>query len=168
MKIQINKLDTSDRSRNRGSAETEALHQVVGLVEAFKAFDSDNDGKSTAPELGGILGSLGYNPSEQDVRAMMEQGDTNKDGLLSIEEFLEMNTKNMEFGGLQNVLKNAFEALDVGGDEVVTAEELYEVMGDDMGFEMTLEDCQGIIASIDTDGDGAVSYDDFKLIVNSL
>ncbi|KAK9903035.1 hypothetical protein M0R45_001333 [Rubus argutus] len=117
------------------SAETEALHQVVGLVEAFKAFDSDNDGKITAPEL---------------------------------EEFLEMNTKNMEFGGLQNVLKNAFEALDVGGDEVVTAEELYEVMGDDMGFEMTLEDCQGIIASIDTDGDGAVSYDDFKLIVNSL
>ena len=66
------------------------------------------------------------------------------------------------------MLKNAFEALDVGGDEVVTAEELYEVMGDDMGFEMTLEDCQGIIASIDTDGDGAVSYDDFKLIVNSL
>lgn len=150
------------------SAETESLSQVLGLIETFKAFDSDNDGKITVAELGGILGSLGYSSSEQDVRAMMEQGDTNKDGLLSIEEFLEMNTRNMEFGGLENVLKNAFEALDVDGDEVVTAEELYEVMGDEMGFELSLEDCQGIIASIDSDGDGAVSFDDFKLIVNSL
>ncbi|KAL6177040.1 hypothetical protein ACLB2K_053672 [Fragaria x ananassa] len=138
------------------SAETESLSQVLGLIETFKAFDSDNDGKITVAELGGILGSLGYSSSEQDVRAMMEQGDTNKDGLLSIEEFLEMNTRNMEFGGLENVLKNAFEALDVDGDEVVTAEELYEVMGDEMGFELSLEDCQ--------DGDGAVSFDDFKLI----
>ncbi|KAL6179745.1 PREDICTED: probable calcium-binding protein CML29 [Fragaria vesca subsp. vesca] len=150
------------------SAETESLSQVLGLIETFKAFDSDNDGKITVAELGGILGSLGYSSNEQDVRAMMEQGDTNKDGLLSIEEFLEMNTRNMEFGGLENVLKNAFEALDVDGDEVVTAEELYEVMGDEMGFELSLEDCQGIIASIDSDGDGAVSFDDFKLIVNSL
>ncbi|PRQ21598.1 putative EF-hand domain pair protein [Rosa chinensis] len=150
------------------SAETESLSQVLGLIETFKAFDSDNDGKITAAELGGILGSLGYNPLEQDVRAMMEQGDTNKDGLLSIEEFLEMNTRNMEFGGLENVLKNAFEALDVDVDEAVTAEELYEVMGDGMGSELSLEDCQGIIASIDTDGDGAVSFEDFKLIVNSL
>ncbi|XP_068324820.1 probable calcium-binding protein CML29 [Pyrus communis] len=148
------------------SAETETLSQVLGLVETFRAFDSDNDGKITAAELGGILGSLRYNPSEEDVRAMMQQGDTNNDGFLSIEEFLEMNTKSMEFGGLKNVLKNAFEALEVDGD--VTAEELYEVMGDDLGFELTLQDCQGIIASTDIDGDGAVSYDDFKLIVNSL
>ncbi|XP_050376215.1 probable calcium-binding protein CML25 [Argentina anserina] len=150
------------------SAETESLSQVLGLINTFKAFDSNNDGKITAAELGGILGSLGYSSSEQDVEAMMEQGDTNKDGLLSIEEFLEMNTRNMEFGGLEDVLKNAFEALDVDGDDAVTAEELYEVMGDEMGFELSLEDCQGIIASIDTDGDGAVSFEEFKLIVNSL
>ncbi|BFG29690.1 hypothetical protein CerSpe_159640 [Prunus speciosa] len=62
--------------------------------------------------------------SEQDVRAMMQQGDTNRDGFLSIEEFLGMNTKNMEFRGLENVLKNAFEALDVDGDDIVTAEEI--------------------------------------------
>ncbi|CAL8988320.1 unnamed protein product [Prunus brigantina] len=127
------------------SIETETLSQVLGLVEAFKAFDADNDGKINAAELGGILGSLGYKTSEQDVRAMRQQGDTSRDG---IEEFLGMNTKNMEFRGLGNVLKNAFEALDVDGDEVVTAEELYEVMRDDFGFELSLEDCQGIIASM--------------------
>ena len=57
------------------SAELETLNQVLSLVEAFRAFDADNDGCITAAELGGIMGSLGYNASDQDVRAMMQQGD---------------------------------------------------------------------------------------------
>ncbi|KAH8515968.1 hypothetical protein Peur_047352 [Populus x canadensis] len=149
------------------SAELESLNQVLSLMEAFRAFDSDNDGFITAAELGGILGSLGYNASEQDVSAMMQQGDTNKDGLLSMQEFLEMNTKDMELGELANLLQTAFDALDVDVDGIVTAEELYEATVNG-GLDLSLEDCQGIIASIDADGDGAVSCNDFKLIVNSL
>ncbi|BBN70555.1 EF hand calcium-binding protein family [Prunus dulcis] len=126
----------------------EKLSQVLGLVEAFKAFDAENDGKINPVELGGILGSLVCKTSEQDVRAMRQQGDTNRDGFLSIEEFLGMNTKNMEFKKLEDVLKNAFEALDVDGEEIVIVEELYEVMGDDFGLGSSLEDCQGIIASM--------------------
>lgn len=150
------------------SAETETLSYVLRLMEAFRAFDADNDGSITGAELGGIMGSLGYNPSEEDVRAMMQQGDSNRDGLLSIEEFLEMNTKNMELGGvIGNFLKNAFEALNFDGDEEVTGEELYDVI-ENSGCELTLEDCQNIIASIDGDGDGAVRFEDFKLILTSL
>ncbi|XWS25201.1 hypothetical protein CRYUN_Cryun27aG0049500 [Craigia yunnanensis] len=59
------------------SAETESLNNVLSIVEAFRVFDADNDGAINTAELGGILGSLGYNASEQDVRAMMQQGDTN-------------------------------------------------------------------------------------------
>ncbi|CAK7347048.1 unnamed protein product [Dovyalis caffra] len=149
-------------------ADIESLSQVLSLMEAFRAFDSDNDGFITVAELGGILGSLGYNASEQDVSAMMQQGDTNKDGLLSMQEFLEMNTKDMELGtGLANLLKTAFEALDVDGNNIVTGAELYEGMLNG-GLDLSLEVCQSIIASMDADGDGAVSYDDFKQIINSL
>ncbi|KAL5558336.1 hypothetical protein UlMin_034547 [Ulmus minor] len=152
------------------SAETETLNHVLSLMEAFRAFDSNNDGSITAAELGGLMGSLGYNPSEQDVSAMMEEGDADKDGLLSIEEFLEMNTKNLELGGLGNYLKNAFETLNSDGvdHEFVTAEELFEVMGNLGAEQLCLEDCQDIISSMDMDGDGAVSLDDFKLIISSL
>ncbi|KDP32746.1 hypothetical protein JCGZ_12038 [Jatropha curcas] len=149
------------------SAETETLSQVMSLVEAFRAFDSDSDGNITAAEIGGILSSLGYNASEQDVRTMMQQGDTNRDGLLSIQEFLEMNTKNMEVGGLANCLKAAFEALSSGGDGAVTAEELYEVIGN-KELQLSLEDCQEIVDSMDGDGNGIVDLEDFKLIVSSL
>lgn len=92
------------------SQETETLSHVLRLVQAFRAFDSDNDGSITAAELGGIMGSLGYNSSEQEVKAMMQRGDTNHDGRLSIEEFLDMNTNELGLGSLGAFLGSAFEA----------------------------------------------------------
>ncbi|KAE8669444.1 6-phosphogluconolactonase [Hibiscus syriacus] len=150
------------------SAETETLSNVLSLVEAFRAFDSDNDGAINAAELGGILSSLGYNASEQDVRAMMREGDGDKDGLLSMEEFLEMNTKDMVLGELANSLKTASQAIEVQGDDALTATELYQVMGNLGMPQHSLEDCQCVVASMDADGDGAVTLEDFKLILNAL
>ncbi|TKY56208.1 calcium-binding protein CML29 [Spatholobus suberectus] len=149
------------------SAEMETLNHVLSLVEAFRAFDADNDGRITQAELGGMLGSLGYNASEQEVRAMMQEGDKNKDGLLSIHEFLEMNTKDLEGGNLANTLSTAFEALDEDGNEILTGEELHEVV-QNLGLGLSLENCQHLVASLDADGDGAVSLDEFQLIVDSL
>ncbi|KAL3504069.1 hypothetical protein ACH5RR_033910 [Cinchona calisaya] len=149
------------------SAELETLTHVLRLVEAFRAFDSDNDGLISSAELGGIMGSLGYNPAEQDIQTMMQQGDTNKDGLLSIGEFLDMNTKDLGLGWLATSLRSVFQALDFEGEEYVTGDELFEHV-EDMGQGLSLEDCQSIIASMDSDGDGAISFEDFKLIVNAL
>ncbi|PPD68463.1 hypothetical protein GOBAR_DD34663 [Gossypium barbadense] len=131
------------------SAETETLSNVLSLVEAFRAFDSDNDGAINAAELGGNPEFAG-------------------DGLLSMEEFLEMNTKDMELGELANFLRTAFQAFEVEGDDALTAADLYEVMGNLGIDQLSLEDCQSVIASMDADGDGAVSLEDFRLIINSL
>ncbi|XAR55603.1 hypothetical protein NMG60_11035720 [Bertholletia excelsa] len=150
------------------SQEMETLSHVLRMVEAFRAFDSDNDGVVTEAELGGIMGSLGYNPSEQDVKAMMQRGDTNGDGLLSINEFLEMNTRELGLGSLAACLRSAFESLDSEGVDVVTGELLYEVMEELGTGSLSLECCADIIASVDGDGDGAISFEDFKLILNSL
>ncbi|CAJ1971830.1 unnamed protein product [Sphenostylis stenocarpa] len=148
-------------------SEMETLNHALSLVEAFRAFDADNDGRITKAELGGILGSLGYNASEQEVRAMMQEGDKNKDGLLSIHEFLEMNTRELDGGNLASTLSTAYEALDVDGNEILTGEELHGVM-QNLGLDLSLENCMHLVASLDSDGDGAVSLDEFRLIVDSL
>lgn len=111
------------------SAELETVSHVLRLLEAFRAFDSDNDGNITAAELGGIMGSLGYNPAEQDIQAMMQQGDANKDGLLSIGEFLDMNTKGLGgVGSLATSLASVLPALNFEGEEFVTGEELFALI----------------------------------------
>ncbi|PIA47301.1 hypothetical protein AQUCO_01400163v1 [Aquilegia coerulea] len=149
------------------SQQTEMLSQVLSLMETFRAFDADNDGSISTAELGGILSSLGHTVSQEDLKVMMEQGDRNGDGLLSIEDFLEMTTDKIELGGLTDSLTIAFETLDANGDEAVTGEDLYEILKN-TGIGLSKEACQDIIASMDEDGDGAVSFEDFKLIVNSL
>ncbi|KAI6677223.1 hypothetical protein NL676_038019 [Syzygium grande] len=102
--------------------ENETLSQVLTLVEAFRAFDSDDDGQITGAELGGILRSLGYNISEQEVDAMMREADSNRDGLLSLAEFLEMNTKDMDLGELAGFLGTATTIEDV--DIAIDVEDL--------------------------------------------
>ncbi|RDX80318.1 putative calcium-binding protein CML25, partial [Mucuna pruriens] len=147
--------------------EMEAVNHVVSLVEAFRAFDVDNDGRITVAELGGILGSLGYDCGEQEVMAMMQQGDRNKDGLLSIHEFLELNTKDLDGGNLANILGTAFEALDEHGNEIFTGEELHGVV-QNLGLDLSLDNCLHLVTSLDADGDGAVTLDEFRLIIDSL
>ncbi|XP_052201000.1 probable calcium-binding protein CML29 [Diospyros lotus] len=143
------------------SAEMETLSHILRLLEAFRAFDGDNDAHINSAELGALMGSLGYNPSAQDVDRMMQQGDTNGDGLLSVEEFLEMNTTELEIGSLAAHLGTACEAFDM--DEVVTGEDL-QVALIDMGVEFPLENCREIVASMD----GPITAEDLKIIVSSL
>ncbi|XP_044474908.1 probable calcium-binding protein CML29 [Mangifera indica] len=149
------------------SSEAEKMSNILSLVNTFKAFDSDNDGSITAAELGGILSSLGHTASEEDVSAMVQQADKDKDGLLSLEEFLEMNTKDMELGSLRIFLTSALGSMDADEDEILTGEELHE-MAENLGFPVTLADCQNMIAALDENGDGAVSFEEFQLLVNSL
>lgn len=148
------------------SVDVETLNHVLGLVEAFRAFDSDSDGSINVQELGGIMSSLGYNVSEQDVQALMLKGDANKDGLLSMPEFIEMNTEDLEMSGL-SALKTAIQALDLEEHDVLTGDELHQAV-ENLGIELSLDDCQEIVAAIDGDGDGAISVEELNLIVNSL
>lgn len=148
------------------SVDVETLNHVLGLIEAFRAFDSNNDGFITVQELGGIMGSLGYNVSEEDVQGLMEKGDSNKDGLLSMPEFIEINTEDLELSGL-SALKTAIEALDLQEHDVLTGKELHQAI-DNLGIELSLDDCQEIVSCMDADGDGAITVEELNLIVNSL
>ncbi|KAL5704236.1 hypothetical protein ACHQM5_022689 [Ranunculus cassubicifolius] len=152
---------------NSLSNQTQILNQMLNLVETFRAFDSNDDGYISAVELGGILSSLGHSFTEQDLTVMMQQGDRNRDGLLSIEDFLEMTAEKTDMGNLPSILETAFENLDGNGNEDVTASQLFEIL-ENTGLGLSLDACRAIIASIDDDGDGTVSIEDFKLIVNSL
>lgn len=159
------------------NTKLETLNHVARLVEAFRAFDADNDGLINSAELEGIMGSLGYKPAEQDyiknkMGLLGTTCDRNEDGtgmLISIEEFLDVSTKGMEVDFLGPFRKAILDCF--AGDQVVTVtgEDLCDVFGN-VGLDLSVEECRNIIAAMDGggDGDGAISYEDFKLIVSSL
>ena len=60
------------------------------LREAFYMYDMNNDGYITKEEFRTTMKSLGENLTEEEIDAMMSQADTNKDGKISMEEFVHL------------------------------------------------------------------------------
>lgn len=55
--------------------------------EAFQVFDIDGDGTISHSELGTVMQSLGQNPTEEEVAAMIEDVDADGNGSIEFEEF---------------------------------------------------------------------------------
>ncbi|CAL4966732.1 unnamed protein product [Urochloa decumbens] len=151
------------------TVDFEALSYISSLVEAFQAFDSDNDGLVTAPELRGLLASLGLEKSESEVRDMVARADGDGDGRLSAEEFLDvMNAGELGLGALGEMLQAALPALEAAGGALVGADELAAaVAGGGVGG-ASAEDCAAIVECLDGDGDGAITIEEFRFMADLL
>lgn len=58
------------------------------LIEAFKVFDRDGNGKISARELRYVMLSSGEDLTEQDIQEMVLEADTDGDGYIDYEEFV--------------------------------------------------------------------------------
>ena len=56
----------------------------------FFRFDPDNEGSISTHELRYVLSNLPVKVSEEELNAILEAGDANKDGKISFEEFRDM------------------------------------------------------------------------------
>lgn len=57
------------------------------ILEAFKVFDSDGDGKISQAELVRVLTTIGEKLTDAEAKQMLEAADTDSDGQIDIEEF---------------------------------------------------------------------------------
>ena len=55
------------------------------IKEAFKAFDTDDSGSISAPELKHLMASLGEQLTDEAVAEMFQKADIDDDGLLNSE-----------------------------------------------------------------------------------
>ncbi|KAL5469350.1 hypothetical protein EMCRGX_G030600 [Ephydatia muelleri] len=62
------------------------------IVKAFKLFDDDNTGKISLRNLRRVARELGENMSEEELRAMIDEFDTDHDGEISEEDFIAIMT----------------------------------------------------------------------------
>ncbi|CAN6193303.1 unnamed protein product [Urochloa humidicola] len=150
------------------AVDFEALSYISSLVEAFQAFDSDNDGLVTAPELRGLLASLGLDRSEAEARDMVARADGDGDGRISAEEFLDvMNAGELGLCALGEMLQAALPALEAAGGALVGADELAAAIGGGVGA-VSAEDCAAIVECLDGDGDGAITIEEFRFMADLL
>ncbi|CAM8972539.1 hypothetical protein QQ045_028270 [Rhodiola kirilowii] len=140
------------------------------VKEVFNRFDANGDGLISATELAGVLKALGTDSSPDEITRMMEQLDADRDGFINLSEFASFcksaNIAGEGCGSDEAGMRDAFDLYDKNGNGLISAAELHQVLHK-LGESCSVQDCEKMIKSVDSDGDGNVSFDEFKKMMSN-
>ncbi|KAL6001136.1 Calmodulin [Asimina triloba] len=148
------------REESERMAEQLTEEQISEFKEAFSLFDKDGDGCITTKELGTVMRSLGQNPTEAELRDMINEVDADQNGTIDFPEFLNLMARKMKDTDSEEELKEAFKVFDKDQNGFISAAELRHVMTN-LGEKLTDEEVDEMIREADVDGDGQVNYEEF-------
>ncbi len=127
--------------------------------EAFEIFDITKDGYITVKELAQVMRSLNQEPSEEDLRKMINEVDYDNDGKINFDEFLTlMNSKNKDID-LEDEMIRAFQVFDTDDSGFISAISLRHIMS--ALSKVPEDDIDNMIYEADIDGDGYINYREF-------
>ena len=104
--------------------------------------------------------SMGQNPTNEEIKEMMEEADLNKDGKIDFEEFLSLMTRNSPETQTEDEVINAFRVFDKEGNGLISSAELKHIMMT-IGDKMTEEEADEMVNEADIDEDGMINYEEF-------
>ena len=123
-------------------------------------FDKDKDGAITARELGNMMRSIGQNPTDEEVMAMIKEVDLNSDGKIELDEFMTLMARNSPDTQTEDEVINAFRVFDKEGNGLIATAELKHIMMT-IGDKMTEAEADEMIHEADIDDDGVINYEEF-------
>ena len=141
-----------------------SMEDVKQIKEAFDLFDTDGSGTIDPKELRAAMQSLGFEAKNQTIFQMISDLDKNKSGSIDFEEFLDMMTARMSDKDTREDISKVFRLFDDDTSGSITLRNLRRV-AKELGETMTDEELQEMIDRADSNGDGAVSMDDFYNIM---
>merc|ERR1719400_2046532 len=104
--------------------------------------------------------SMGQNPTEDELLALVMEIDLNGDGTIDFPEFLEMMKNKANEADQLEDLKEAFRIFDRNRDGYIDTKELKNVTRM-MGTILSKEEVAEFMAEADVDGNGKLDYDEF-------
>ncbi|XP_043699086.1 probable calcium-binding protein CML13 [Telopea speciosissima] len=132
--------------------------QVASMKEAFILFDTDNDGRIAASELGILMRSLGGNPTQAQLKEIVTQEKLTSP--FDFPRFLELMKKHMKLEPFDCQLRDAFKVIDKESTGYVSVSELRHILTS-IGEKLDAAEFDEWIREVDVGSDGRIKYEDF-------
>ncbi|KAF9617807.1 hypothetical protein IFM89_038989 [Coptis chinensis] len=132
--------------------------QVSSMKEAFTLFDTDNDGKIAASELGILMRSLGGNPTQAQLKEIVTLEKLTSP--FDFPKFLELMRKHMKLEPFDRQLRDAFKVLDKESTGYVSVSDLRHILTN-IGEKLEGEEFDEWIREVDVGSDGRIRYEEF-------
>ncbi|KAJ2787017.1 hypothetical protein GGI15_001064 [Coemansia interrupta] len=158
--------EKKDVKAKKDDSMTVSEERAAEFREAFSVFDTNGDGYITAEELGKAMRSLGYSPTEINLRDMINEVDRDGNGKIDFSEFLTLMARQTKSANEEDELREAFKVFDKDGNGFISREELRNVMTT-LGEKLTQEEVTEMIREADVDGDGQINYEEFVKMMTS-
>jgi calcium-dependent protein kinase len=180
-KIPDNKLKTIINNLKSFHAEQQLQHVVLTMIvhnlaqrddvlelrKVFLSFDENGDGRIAKDELAKGLGQI--MPSSQaknEVDKIMSHVDVDNSGFIEYEEFLRASLNKQKILTLEN-LQYAFNLFDKDSSGKISLNELSHILGNDKEKKND-KIFKEMISNIDINGDGEISFEEFKTMMYGL
>ncbi|ETO25686.1 hypothetical protein RFI_11452 [Reticulomyxa filosa] len=132
--------------------------EVAEFKEAFALFDSKKDGSIDPDELKEMMGHLGQECSDEEIKDMIDVADELSTGRIDFPSFLKQ-FQHDENENVEQFVQQAFALIGSGGD--ITGDAIEQFFGQ-IGLKLISDEINEIVKIADEDGDGKIGLEDFR------
>ena len=145
------------------------MKDVVNACKLFNQIDVNGDGKINKDELlKGLQNRIKSDTLKKDVDIIFQNIDMDNNGYIEYEEFVRGAVSKERFINTK-VIQFAFRYFDKDGSGEITFDEIEEVFKDSIQDKSNVHEAlKKIIAEVDTNGDGIISFNEFADIMKKM
>jgi len=140
------------------------VDEIKVLKLCFNLFDVKKQDFLGSDDLDDILRAMGFRPSAEELKDILEEIDEDGSGEIEFAEFCQLCAKFLveepDEETMKAELKEAFRVYDKDVAGFITTGQLREIIAE-LDPRLTDEDLDGIIEEIDEDGSGTMDFDEF-------
>merc|ERR1739849_76020 len=138
--------------------------EIKVLKLCFNLFDVKKQDFLGADDLDDILRAMGFRPSKEELKEILEEIDEDGSGEIEFGEFTQLCAKFLvedpDMETMKRELKDAFRIYDKEDLGYITTETLRGLIGELLA-PLTEEELEGILEELDEDGSGSMDFDEF-------
>jgi len=140
------------------------LGDLKEYKEIFSFFDRDGGGTITTVELGQVMRTFGWTPTEGELQELIGVIDQDENGCISFDEFVWLMSQDLHDDDIEDEIRDAFRVFDREGNGFISVVDLKDVLLK-IGEKLSIEEVEELIGEADIDGDGNIYYDEFVAMI---